>query len=298
MKLLIDIREKDLIILIPNLIEHYGFNYEIEIKNLALGDFIIEDDSGKEIIIIERKSLNDLAASIRDGRYREQSLRLTSNEIHNHNIQYIIEGSLKTYGSKYSKISTDTLLSSMISLNYYKGFSVIRTMNMNETGNYIVRLLDKVSKETLKGSKPYFRNCNTNSDENNIVEKTDNNEVCEKLQLTLKEGIKTEVQMKSNMNQPIYSSVVKKVKKDNITPENIGEIILSQIPGISSVTSLAIMQYYGSLMNLINNLQKDKNCLEGFTMTTTTGQKRKLSKTAINSIVNYLMYMRETEISI
>ena len=35
-------------------------------------------------------------------------------------------------------------------------------------------------------------------------------------------------------NEKTYTNVVHKVKKKNITPENIGEIILSQIPGIST----------------------------------------------------------------
>ena len=46
-----------------------------------------------------------------------------------------------------------------------------------------------------------------------------------------------------------YCEVINKVKK-NITPENIGEIILSQIPGISSTTSI-LMKKYGSLYQLL-----------------------------------------------
>ena len=38
-----------------------------------------------------------------------------------------------------------------------------------------------------------------------------------------------------------YSEVVSKVKKKNIKPENIGEIILSQIPGVSTSTSLLLI---------------------------------------------------------
>ena len=41
-----------------------------------------------------------------------------------------------------------------------------------------------------------------------------------------------------------YVDVIKKEKKKNITPENIGEIILSQIPGVSSHTSKVIMKNF------------------------------------------------------
>jgi hypothetical protein len=43
-----------------------------------------------------------------------------------------------------------------------------------------------------------------------------------------------------------YVNVIKKVKKENITPENIDEIMLCQIPGISSVTALAIIKKFNT----------------------------------------------------
>ena len=68
-------------------------NINIEVLPLPIGDIILEY-LGKEIIIIERKSAADLEASIKDGRYEEQSYRLSNSEVHNHNIIYLIEGSL------------------------------------------------------------------------------------------------------------------------------------------------------------------------------------------------------------
>ena len=95
MKLIVDIREKKLIKLLEAFKNQFDFKkIDIEIKNLPLGDAIIVDDNGNEKIIVERKSLNDLASSIKDGRYIEQSHRLNGCEIHNHNIIYIIEGNL------------------------------------------------------------------------------------------------------------------------------------------------------------------------------------------------------------
>ena len=68
---------------------------KLEVVNLELGDFIICDDLGRENVIFERKSLSDLASSIKDGRYAEQSFRLNNYNFHNHNIVYIIEGDLR-----------------------------------------------------------------------------------------------------------------------------------------------------------------------------------------------------------
>ena len=41
-----------------------------------------------------------------------------------------------------------------------------------------------------------------------------------------------------------YSSFVKKKKSDNITPENFGEIVLTQITGISDKTAVIIMKEF------------------------------------------------------
>ena len=79
MTIKVDIREKDLYTLISN-------KTKAEYENLTLGDIVISVKN--ELVIIERKTLKDLAASIKDGRYREQSFRLNECGCHNHNIIY------------------------------------------------------------------------------------------------------------------------------------------------------------------------------------------------------------------
>ena len=81
MKLYIDNREpKSIINYINYLHENSKNKFIIEIKTLDLGDYIIYDERyDKQIIIFERKSLSDLESSIKDGRYTEQSFRLSKN---------------------------------------------------------------------------------------------------------------------------------------------------------------------------------------------------------------------------
>jgi hypothetical protein len=86
-----------------------------------------------------------------------------------------------------------------------------------------------------------------------------------------------------------YVSVVKKVKKENITPDNIGEIMLCQIPGISSVTALAIMEQYKDIPNLIKELEANNACLKDITSTNSKGQTRKINKTSVANIVKFLL---------
>ena len=77
MKLVIDNREKKLIDICNNLVksEKTFEGIEIVLKNLELGDIIIEDDEGVELLLVERKTFDDLVASIKDGRYSEQGFR-------------------------------------------------------------------------------------------------------------------------------------------------------------------------------------------------------------------------------
>ena len=89
-----------------------------------------------------------------------------------------------------------------------------------------------------------------------------------------------------------YCVVSKKVKKNNITPDNIGSIILSQIPGVSSVTALVIIEHFGSLYKLFESLIEDESCLRELTYTTKDGKTRHLSSTAIKNVRKYLLYIR------
>ena len=117
-------------------------NYIIKIQTLEIGDYIIYDEiNNKNIIIIERKSLADLESSIKDGRYDNQSYRLNQIDIHNHNIYYLIEGSIINYRNSNFK---NTLYSSLLSLSYYKGFSVINSLNNIESCELVYSFFAKL----------------------------------------------------------------------------------------------------------------------------------------------------------
>jgi 5'-3' exonuclease len=79
------------------------------------------------------------------------------------------------------------------------------------------------------------------------------------------------------------------VKKENITIDNIDEIMLCQIPGISSVTSQAIINKFKSLAFLIKEIEINPKCLQDTTYTNTKGQTRKITKTSIENIVKFLL---------
>ena len=132
-----------------------------------MGDVIICDDEENEKLIVERKSLNDLASSIKDGRYIEQSYRLTNYSLHNHNIVYLIEGNLSTWTNRY-KVQANTLYTAIFSINYFKGFSVIKTIDITETAEYLLRICDKLNREKSKIS--YYEDGEKNKEPKNYCE--------------------------------------------------------------------------------------------------------------------------------
>jgi len=258
----IDVRERELIEVCKYLLEISPSYKDIKlsVETLPLGDIILEKE-GEEKVIIERKSIRDLAASIKDGRYEEQSFRLNGLPIENHNIVYLIEGDITKVNMFKDRMDKTTLYSAMISLFYFKGFSVLRSYSLDETGLIILNMAYKIQKSEAEGKKAFY----------SLREKI------------VADSLKDELGKQDN-----YSSVVKKVKKENITPENIGEIMLSQIQGISTVTACEIMERFKNLPNLINSLKENESCLENLSYTNTKGQIRKINKTVVTNIKNFL----------
>jgi ERCC4-type nuclease len=301
----IDVREPDLLQQINHLTSTIPIFKNLIIKSEALpiGDIIIADGSNEKLII-ERKSVSDLLASIKDGRYEEQSYRLNGLEQHNHNIIYLIEGDV----SKANRFKGDnrteklTLYSAMFSLNYYKGFSVFRSFSLEETATMICNMAYKLEKET--GNKQSFYANSTSkivvpepvvAEEKTIVINEDKNnaseESLEQSEKSLEQTDKSLEQTDKSLEQSDkdYIGVVKKVKKDNITADNIDEIMLCQIPGISSVSAIAIIQKFKSLANLIKEIDSNGDCLNDVAYTNSKGQTRKINKTCAANIVKFLL---------
>ena len=83
------------------------------------------------------------------------------------------------------------------------------------------------------------------------------------------------------------------MKKDNVTLDNIGEIMLSQIPAVSTAGAIAIMKEYKSVDNLIVKLRENPKCLDDIKTKTGGGGERRISKTSIANIIRFLLQMEE-----
>jgi ERCC4-type nuclease len=258
-----------------------GSIFTIVMKPLVLGDIALEmKETGELLVLFERKSLSDLLSSIKDGRYVEQSHRLIhTSRMHPHNIVYIIEG---MFSQLRTPLDRRICLSAITSLSYYKGFSVIRTCSISETAEWIFAMSSKIHKERTKGNIPAYRNP-TPMSEPTTDTPTTGTSTTESLSNTLEN---THISS-STPNVVPYCEVVHKVKKDNITPENIGEIILCTIPGISSTSAVEIMKQYTSFSHFMKEIESRPESLQEIYLTS-NGKKRKLGKNIIENILRFL----------
>ena len=255
MQLLIDLREpKTLVQNIISLNEAAKNKVTIIQKNLDIGDYVFYDEiNDKPLLIIERKSLSDLESSIKDGRYKEQSFRLNEAPTHNHNIIYLLEGAIINYKEVNFR---STLYSTLFSLNYYKGFSVINTLNQTETGTMLIAFDSKIIRE----NKPGYYNETSTSTSTALATATENSE-------------------------ETYIDTVKTSKKSHINRENIFQLMLMQIPNISSVSALALANEFKNMETLLKSLKDENANFENIKL----ASGRKLNKNIIGSLKSFLV---------
>ena len=288
---------------------HITGPHTIVSERLPIGDIILCDAKTNEPqIIFERKSLYDLAASIKDGRYNEQSYRLDQLPQHNHTIVYLIEGDFASYNEQRGRMTKKTLNSALMSLFFYKGFSVIRTMSLHETSELIYDFADKYEKELPRqGFYHQSQSLETRTQTQTHSQSQSQSQSLETQSLETLEPTQeptdtsqpkipsSDTDLKSKEKHYCEVMKIKKEKSENITPQNIGEIMLCNIPGISHKTAIAIMEKYTSLGNLFDELKKiakpnDPKSISHCFADIKTDTSRKIGIATIEKIYNYLLY--------
>jgi ERCC4-type nuclease len=312
MKIVVDERERELYQAL------YAFLHsqmtplplQLEKETLTLGDISIRrDEDDKEWVLLERKTLKDLVASIKDGRYEEQSYRLTHStppDFQLHNICYLIEGPLNTIRNPIEK---KMILGAIASLYFFKGFQVMRTSSVEDTAEWIITLALKIERGFAEKKLPWFirwepvpksapmpavstlpqQSQITHSPSSSNTEE-ENNDAQSHPHLQTEASILLLPQPEREPDKA-YCSVVKRIKSANLTPDNIGEIFLCQIPTVGPETATAIMQkYQHSLPRLINALETEgPQSIDTLTTLDSKGHARKISKACVTNIQKYLL---------
>ena len=257
MHLLIDYREKNAVQPIIDQLPSSAYT----LTNLHLGDFQFVIGSGNEqrpLMIIERKTINDLAASVKDGRYMEQKMRLLSKRQEeqeqdtNVKIAYILEGNY-SFSPKFTcaNMNNKSLSGAIINSILRDNVIVWSTKSMLETNDLLINLHGRLTKDPQK----YFE------------EKIPCREEGEREGEGEGEG-KNKNQNKNSHD--LYTSTViagklHGVKKDNLDVKMCMEVQLSCIPGLSSKKAHAIIKTLNlkSLYNLGSRLKEEEEFNEG-----------------------------------
>ena len=131
----IDNRERDII---------QKFDDNIVKENLDIGDIqIIYKDNNDEklLVIIERKTYDDLSTSIKDGRYKEQKNRILNSISNNIRKIYLLEGNKNDF-TLSKNVLDGTIMNTIIRDNIH----IFISKNIDETIKFINNILRNIMK--------------------------------------------------------------------------------------------------------------------------------------------------------
>ena len=155
--LLVDNRERKLLDLLSE--DDFFNSQHMKIMPLEVGDIQVKDDDiDVPKVVIERKTIADLAASIKDGRYKEQKMRLKQLRTLNPNmiLLYIVEGRLPIDDDSHIfGLSSKAMNSFIYNTMFRDHINVITSQSLLHTFNIITGIYKRLatSSDNLWGSQ-------------------------------------------------------------------------------------------------------------------------------------------------
>ena len=305
--LIIDNREGKLIELIK---ATPTFKIPYELQSLQIGDIIISSEKHLDkSIIIERKCVQDMLASIKDGRYKEQKIRLQAEKCNSNGnklICYLIEGSSSDV--RYPSEKT-VFHGSIVSSIFRDEIPLIRTSNLNETLDIIIRIHERMNKDItdfFKSNKivssiipstiPITISNESNTiNVSNIINKEEENNMLPETNNEINNNTEsTNNDTNTNQINNTYLNSIKKCKKDNLTPQLWNQISLTNIPGVSTSIATKISEVFPTLKKLFEaydncELNEERILLISEIILTDNGKtKRRIGEVVSKRIIEYL----------
>jgi len=185
-----------------------------EKRNLDIGDisFYLNDISGAPLVTLERKRVDDLGSSQKDGRYREQRARLLAQRGLGTSVGYIVEAPYWTPNLSNSwcrgSFTEVHLQQTLVRLQFRYTMPVFQVSKVDETMSFVRRIA-----KMLAADPTVFRG-----------------------------GLADTAKSAA----AVYTEAVHIKKADNKTPERIFVAMLSTIPGLggAAVTALGLATQY------------------------------------------------------
>jgi len=199
-----------------------------------------EGEQTEHIIMFERKSCHDMASSVKDGRYREQKMRLIASGAMKHHIFYMMEeipsmSELLETEDHIFGVRPSVLSGMMVNTMLRDGLHVVPVTNTAETAAWVWAIAQRCL-----------------SDPDKMVGGAI-----------------------SASNEYIHQVSVK--KKENVTPDNCYILQLCQIPGISTKVAKGITEKFPTMLGLLQGLtamENDKERLQCLSNIPMIGKKK------------------------
>lgn len=153
MALFVDSRERNILLQLETIMDD-----DFIIKPLDVGDFMIVCEGHSGNVIFERKTVQDLLASLKDNRYREQKMRMLQLRQNGCKIVYIIEGT--------PDFSDEHQLGCFMSMQIRDQIPMVFTKDMHDTITYL-----QGARKRLRGNPEKYLEFHkiTNDDYTNVT---------------------------------------------------------------------------------------------------------------------------------
>jgi len=245
-KIVIDARERELI-------KQFQGDH-VEVRMLELGDALIEADEGV-MFVLERKTYDDLYASVKDGRYQNQKTRLMAT-YDVKKVVYVIEGRVDemAFATTMSNPQTKICLGCIYNMTFRDHLKIVRTRDLGDTAAFIQGLYDRIKEDPNK-----YRLVDNNGGDTSG-------------------GGHEHIVKLGAVSCPLDFFVKS----------------LCQLPGVSHKTAVSIGKRFGSTAGLIHQMSdktvdERKKMLKEITTQDERGNSRKISIRAVQSVINYLV---------
>jgi len=190
---------------------------QTETKGLKTADFIYND------VAIERKEASDLASSIKDGRLKEQTLRMLEDFEH----QYIIvEGD--PYTLEYSSLHKHAFVGTMVSRSS-EGIGIIYTPDVEATAYAVNKI---VSKHEENGKRKIEELKRTNADTEDV----------QIAMLTCVKGVSKE-KAENVLEHVRWGDLLERIVRPSNTKEAVTDT-LCEVKGVGEVTATRIYESF------------------------------------------------------
>lgn len=219
----------------------------VELSTMDVGDYAFSVD-GAVVILVERKTLNDLASSIRasskksGNHFREQKRRMLEQPDDDPqrpcSREYLVEGRMAMFEERPPGYTRNILMSAIVNCQRRDDLPVVRTESLEETIDWLCKTFDKLCEYGYNGAKRTKTVAGQPSSTDHAVGGTSD-----------------------------YVDTLKRSKSRITTPHECFVQQLQIIPKVSMHLAKSLALRFGSMRGFVQWLEQhafDATCLDGF----------------------------------